>query len=419
MSNSIRFSMSRFFNALVCLPFAIAAVATRGAEDAVPAATPSATTPQISSAAPPPFTSPADVYSGISGPGRPVLGDGRGGWRSGSEGVIYSGPNPKPGWNTDWGNRASGSAIHNGLIPAIKPIWDLHLRDTIIRLAPDGYYYMTGSSGDNIWDRNDGIELWRSVDLKQWDYLGLVWNIEKDGTWEKQWRMLHNKPARNVWAPEVFYIKGNFYLTLCMAPGGCQILKSTTGKPTGPYVSTLAPNRPIAGGIDATLFEDDDGKVYFSNGGGGRISLMMDDLSGIAESHPIQFEKPNDPAWTRNSVGQEGVSIFKAGGRYYLTGAGFYQGRYSSLAAFSDSIFGPYKHWHEAVPCGGGTNYFQDKSGNWFCAVFGNDDQAPFREKPGLIRIRFGEDGEIKIATEQPEFILQKTDTPSNSAGLN
>lgn len=31
---------------------------------------------------PPPFTSPAEVYSGVSSPGSPVKGDGSGGWRS-------------------------------------------------------------------------------------------------------------------------------------------------------------------------------------------------------------------------------------------------------------------------------------------------------------------------------------------------
>jgi hypothetical protein len=59
------------------------------------------------------------------------------------------------------------------------------LRDTIINLGGDGYYYMTGSSGDNIWDVTSGIELWRSKDLQQWDYVGLVWSFVKDATWEK------------------------------------------------------------------------------------------------------------------------------------------------------------------------------------------------------------------------------------------
>jgi len=38
---------------------------------------------------------------------------------------------------------------------------------------------------------------------------------------------------------------------------------------------------------------------------------------------------------------------------------------------------------------------------------FGNDDQSPWREKPGMVRIDFTADGSIKIADEQPAFILQ------------
>jgi len=51
------------------------------------------------------------------------------------------------------------------VLPWIEPPLELHLRDTIIRKGGDGYYYLTGSTGDNIWDRNDGIELWRLKDL--------------------------------------------------------------------------------------------------------------------------------------------------------------------------------------------------------------------------------------------------------------
>ncbi len=113
-----------------------------------------------------PFSSSTEIYSGISGPGQPVVGDGSGGYRTGNDGVLYQGPDPKPGWKTEWGNRANGAAWKAGLLPHIKPIWDLHLRDTTIALAEDGNYYMTGSSGDNIWDIVDGVELWKSADLK-------------------------------------------------------------------------------------------------------------------------------------------------------------------------------------------------------------------------------------------------------------
>ena len=62
---------------------------------------------------------------------------------------------------------------------------------------------MTGSTGENIWAFNDGVELWRSPDLKRWTYLGLVWSLDNDATWEKRTRLLHEKPVRTIWAPEI------------------------------------------------------------------------------------------------------------------------------------------------------------------------------------------------------------------------
>jgi beta-xylosidase len=204
---------------------------------------------------------------------------------------------------------------------------------------------------------------------------------------------------------------GNYYFAYCVSGGqggGTGILKSSTGKPEGPYVFALTNNSRIGGGIDATLFEDDDGSVYFTSGGAGSIRKLLPDLSGFdGSAHGIQFEKPADGSWTRNNIAQEGASLFKHNGIYYLGGAGFYQGRYSSCVASSTNIFGPYKNWQEAVPCGGGGNYFQGPDGFWYCTYFGNDDQSPWREKPGIVRIDFGADGRIKIADEQPAFILQ------------
>jgi hypothetical protein len=351
----------------------------------------------------PVFSSPADCYSGISGAGSPVKGDGWGGYRTGREGVMYRGLAPaKPGW-LPLGDKAKATAVKNGVIPPLRPIWELHLRDTIIKRAPDGMYYLTGSSGDNIWDRNDGVELWRSADLKEWAYAGLVWSVERDGSWQKR--------LRYVWAPEIHFINGACVLALCMGGGpggGTFLLKSKTGKPEGPYANPLIGDAPTGGGIDATLFQDDDGKVYFANGGGGAIRLLKSDLSGFdGEARRVQVEHPPDANWRQGQVGLEGVSIFKRAGRYYMTAAAFYRGRYSSVAVSSTNLFGPYTQWHEAVPCGGGGNYFQDDKGQWYCTYFGNDDQSPWREKPGLLRVDFAADGNMFVADEQPAFALQ------------
>jgi len=360
--------------------------------------------------------------AGISGPGKPVQGTFFGGHAGNwSFDVDVTLTNRK--------NYADGSSITNGFIPNIKPIWDVNMRDAVIIVGGDGNYYLTGSTGRNIWRYNDGVEIYRSKDLQKWDYLGLVWSIEKGGGWEKQWRLHHGKPIRAIWAPELHYIHKNYYICLSMPPGGISILKSTTGKPEGPYVHATNPEKPLMGGIgpipasfliDPTLFEDEDGKVYFTQGPANLIARMKDDLSDFAEPlRPIVLLNPDtDPSkhisncranYECKDLGFEGATLFKRNGIYYLGSTDKYNDRYSMMIATSKNVYGPYTGRYEAVPCNGGTNFFKAKNGDWFTCFFGDDRQALWREKPGIIKIEFDAAGKISVAKKQPDFILNNS----------
>ena len=140
-----------------------------------------------------------------------------------------------------------------------------------------------------------------------------------------------------LWAPEIHYIKGTFWLTYSM-PGwdgtaktsGSGLLKSTTGKPEGPY-DDVQPDERLGDEIDASLFEDDDGAVYFL-WHCGKIARMKPDMSGLAEPYRWLKTTDADPNPKHHSelcagifgkdsfdhVGYEGMFLFKAGGRYYL-----------------------------------------------------------------------------------------------------
>ena len=308
----------------------------------------------------------AKQFSGVSGPGMPVEGDGRGGWRSGTEGVVYYGNHPRPEYQEGNLRMCTGSAVEKGLVPPIKPAWELHLRDGVVTLGGDGNYYLTGSSGDNIWAWAEGIELWKSADLHNWEYLGLVWDIDKEADdWVKAWRKHPKRAVRAVWAPEIHYIKGNYFICFSMCPDGIGILKSSTGKPEGPYVNAFTIDRPIVEGIDATLFEDEDGKVYFTYGKATEIALLKDDMSGLAEPFRkvVLTEPDHNPdhhakkcvGRGMNDLGHEGAVLFKRNGKYYLGAADNYEGRYSTCLAISDNVYGPYQKRHESIPCGGGT----------------------------------------------------------------
>jgi beta-xylosidase len=348
-------------------------------------------------------------YSGISGPGYAATSrSASGGWHSGTAGLAYQGPHPPPYKTLPWNGYATGSAVSAGLLPPIRPLLEAHVRDTIVCLGGDGHYYMTGSTGDNIWAFNDGVELWRSADLQSWHYLGLVWSIERDGGWERQWRTLHDLPSRAVWAPEIHYLRGNYYICLSMAPSGTSILKSSTKRPEGPYIHAFSAERAITGGIDPTLFEDDDGKVYFTWGSATQIVEMKPDLSGFAGDfrRVVLVDPDHNPAHHAekcvgrgmNDLGHEGATLFKADGRYYLGAADSYEGRYSTCLGIADNVYGPYRSRHESAPCAGGTGFFKDKEGKWWTSYFGNDSQSPFLEKPAIVRIDFADSGKVVVA---------------------
>jgi beta-xylosidase len=326
--------------------------------------------------------------SGTSGPGEPVRGDGSGGWRTGAEGVAYRGPYPKQEWSLKFDGLATASAVARGLLPAIRPLLEVHLRDMFVTRGGDGNYYMTGTTGDNPFWFNDGVELWRSADLQHWQYLGLVWSIDVDGTWQRAWHHHDGKLVRAVWAPEIHYIRGNYVLCFAMAPSGIALLRSRTGSPEGPYVNALDAGRPLADGADPTLFEDSDGSVYFTYGNGSHIARLENDLSELAEPYRR----------IEGASGRDSVVLFRANGLYYLGAADEVEGRYSTFLAISDRIYGPYHRRHEAVPGGSGAGIFQDKEGHWWSGYFGNDNTAPFREKPGLVRVEFDRDGLVRVA---------------------
>lgn len=351
-------------------------------------------------------------YSGISGPGFPAApGSARGGWMSGLRGVRYRGERAMAYPTLPWGEAATGSAVEKGLLPSIQPLMELHLRDTQICIGDDGAYYMTGSTGDNIWAFNDGIELWRSVDLADWTYLGLVWSLDREGGWAANWRMRRGVPFRAIWAPEIHYVAGNYFICFSVSRAGLGILRSTSGKPEGPYQYAFSPDAHLRRGIDATLFEDDASAVWLTYGAGDEMVRLKDDLSGYAgdwtrttfvESECLVARDRARCLRGENTLGYEGATLFKKDGLYYLGAVGNVEGRYSFVFAVSETLHGPYRMRHEAAPCAGGGNVFRDNEGRWWSTFFGNDEQSHFREKPGLLRIEFDPQGRIVTAAEQP-----------------
>jgi tetratricopeptide (TPR) repeat protein len=333
-------------------------------------------------------------------------------------------------------------------LPAVGPptslrkLMDTPLRDPSICRGPEGTFYLTGTS-EPFWGFNNenGIRLWKSKDLKSWEAMGTVWRYGGS-----PWHKKYLEAQKPLWAPEVHYCKGNFWLTYSM-PGwdgtaktsGSGLLRSTTGKPEGPY-EDVQPDERLGDEIDASLFEDDDGEVYFLWHSGkiarlakhvfepqGDSPVFRGDSNSPDQQDGARREKRDSPLaeeyhWLKTTasdpnpkhhsglcegifgkdsfdhVGYEGMFLFKANGRYYLCCSESIDGRYSCMVASSTKIYGPYDARYEAIPHGGHNTIFQDGEGKWWSTYFG----PPWDERPSILPIELGKDGRLHPA-EPPD----------------
>jgi beta-xylosidase len=292
-------------------------------------------------------------------------------------------------------------------LPGLRKLMDTPLRDTSICRGPDGTWCMTGTV-EPFYGFNEGIKVWKSPDLTNWTGLGFVWKYGAS-----PWHKPYLEKRKSLWAPEIHFLKGTFWLTYSM-PGwdgptfekmqktsGSGLLRSTSGKPEGPY-EDMQPSERLGDEIDASLFQDDDGTVYFL-WHSGKIAKLKPDMSGFAE--PYRWLKPTsaDPNPRHHSglcanifgkgsfdhVGYEGMFIFKANGRYHLCCSEIFEGRYSCAISTSTNLFGPYGERYEALPHAGHNTFFKDDQGQWWSTYFGSDGQAPWQERPGVLPIEF------------------------------
>lgn len=315
-----------------------------------------------------------------------------------------------------------------------KPVIDTWMRDTYVMAGPDGYYYLTGTTATpgrefpsgrvHCWDYNDGLYLWRSKDLKNWESMGLIWSFDRDAAdWQKKGVPLKpgavspNKDPldsfyRAVWAPELHYIKSRkkWLLIACLNGGaGSFVLESSSGLPQGPYKNIEGnKEKAIFPNIDLSLFEDDNGKVYLV-GHNHYITEMKEDLSDIAAPFERLKEQPFDP-----EPYIEGVFITRYNNKYQLLQTvwsvkqadGSYSyirddrkdldalHSYDVLVAEADSIQGPYGPRYAAILQGGHNNVFQDFEGNWWSTTFFNPrgimgTKYPYTCKPALVPVKW------------------------------
>ena len=208
----------------------------------------------------------------------------------------------------------------------------------------DGVYYLTGTGASN-----KGFPCYTSNDLKQWKYIGMLWE-KKDDSWA----------TRLFWAPEVKFYKGKFYLTYSgfgKEANGLRIALAVSEKPEGPFTDISAPLFDIGiGAIDGHIFID--GKqpyLFFSINGemdGYSYGIvygvkLSEDLTTIIGDTVKLLEASQDwerVNWEHNRC-NEGPFVFKHQNTYYMTYSGnhTFEPNYGIGYATASSPLGPWQ----------------------------------------------------------------------------
>ena len=182
-----------------------------------------------------------------------------------------------------------------------------------------------------------GAPVMKSKDLKNWTTVGYVFDRLTDSPkYDLQEGTVY---GRGQWATSLKYHKGKFYALFAPNEGGpmANTYICTAERAEGPW-KIHARMRHFH---DATLFFDDDDRVYVFYGTGEMVELKSD-LSDVVEGSHVQLFKRE--ADERGLL--EGSRVVKHNGRYYLLMIShvFAPGHHRREVCYrADDIHGPYE----------------------------------------------------------------------------
>lgn len=214
--------------------------------------------------------------------------------------------------------RAAGTYT-NPILPGFHP------DPSLVRVGQD--YYLTSSTFEIF----PGLPIYHSQDLVHWELLGNA--LDRPS----QLPLKTATDSGGLYAPGLRWNKGTFYLT-CTNFNGKGAFYVTAKDARGPWSEPVWLNDWE---MDATLFFDDDGKVYYTkHAGGERAGIAQQELdlrTGKLGPARVIYNNKAEP-WN------EGPRLYKFFGKYYLLLAeGGTGSMHQAAIARSDSPWGPFE----------------------------------------------------------------------------
>lgn len=247
---------------------------------------------------------------------------------------------------------------------------------SVLRVADD--YYLINSSFTNF----PGLPLFHSRDLVNWSQIGNV--ISRPD----QFSFKGLRSSRGIYAPDISHRDGTFYVvTTCVDCGGNVVMTATN--PAGPWSD---PVKLKFGGIDPSLFWDDDGKAWLVGNDAPAEKPRYDGHRAIwvQQFDPATLSVKGErtllvnggvdisakPSWI------EGPHLLRRGRYYYLIAAeGGTGDNHSEVVFRSDSVRGPFRPYEHnpilsqrrldprrpnPVTSAGHAKFVQTRDGQWW-----------------------------------------------------
>ena len=250
---------------------------------------------------------------------------------------------PAPPVHFDWFEYTGRDAAFE------EPLPEGHFRNPILAgfhsdpsiTAANGKFYLVASTFSFF----PGIPVFESEDLVHWTQVGNA--IHRPGQLDFDGLGM----SRGVFAPAIEYHDGTFYVVNTSVDAGGNFFV-TAKDPAGPWSDPVW--LPTIGGIDPSLFFDDDGKVYILNNDEPEVPVRYDGHRAIwLQEIDIASGKPFGPRKVlidggvkpeENPIWIEGPHIYKVDGWYYLSDAEGGTGpQHSQVVLRSRDVWGPYE----------------------------------------------------------------------------
>jgi len=259
---------------------------------------------------------------------------------------------------------------------------------SVIRV--DDTFYMVSTTMHMM----PGAPIMKSKDLVNWEIVSYVYdrledspkyNLEKGSVY-----------GRGQWATSLRYHNNKFYVFFGTNDPGLSYVY-TADDPAGTW--TLHSKIPKF--HDASLFFDDDGKVYLAHGTGW-ITELKEDLTDVKQGG---FNKQVFKGDKEDNGLLEGTHMIKHDGKYYLQLISWPQGGIRREVCYrADNIAGPYEKkvvLENAFDKHGGVaqgTVIDTKDGNWYGFLF--QDRGGIGRVPVLVPCRW-EDGWPMLGDEK------------------